>query len=216
MVQLTLYGSRQATCTQRVLILLEELKLKYDFVNVDLMKQEQKSEEYLKLQPFGKVPVLQYDSEYVFESRAILRYLAKHNIIDEEDEKLDLSDENNVDVSVWLEVESQNYNPFISKIVYEKIFKKMQNKETDESVVKSNLEELKSVLNVYEQRLSNFKYIGGHSYSIADISHIPYTNYFIKCGLEYKDFLKEFPNTYRWLKRIMNRPVVKSVLEWKE
>lgn len=208
MVQLTLYGDRQTTCTQRVLILLEELELKYDFNEVNLKNKDQKKEEYLKLQPFGKVPVIKYDEEFIFESRTILRYISQHNT-----EDLDLF--NPIDVDIWLEVESQHFNPYISKIVYEKLFKQMNNEETDENVVKESLNSLKTVLEIYEKRFieTGNKYIAGNEYSIADISHIPYINYLIKCGSQYKSFLKEYPNTYTWLKRIFSRKAVKHVLE---
>jgi len=132
MVNLTVYGSENAACTQKVLILLEELNLKYKFESIDLSQNEHKTPEYMKMQPFGKIPVIQYGDHTIFESRSILRYIASNN---------------------------QDKN----------------------------------------------------GYSIADISHIPYFNYFIKCG--YKQVLKKYPNVYNWLKRIMKREYVKRVLK---
>ena len=209
MVKLTVYGSPIATCTQRVLILLEELQLKYDLQEVDLMKGQQKEKKYLELQPFGKVPVVIYDEHTIFESRTILRYIAKNNTDD-----LDLTLDSNVDVDMWLEVESQNFNPPISKFVYEKVFKKWKDPEakSDENVLSQALEELNKVLSVYEKRLENSKYLGGEKYSIADISHIPYLNLFVKSGSDYKNFLKNYPRVYKWFKRMMAREAVQYVL----
>lgn len=208
MVKLTLYGSKMATCTQRVLILLEELELKYDFVNVDLMKGEQKAKEYLKLQPFGKVPVVEYDTYNIFESRTILRYISKNN-----NDYKDLTLDDSVHVDMWLEAEAQNMNPVISKIVYEKMFKKWKDPKAvvDEDLISKEMDNLRKVLSVYEQRLLESRYIGGDCFSIADISNIPYIHAFVKCG--YKSVLKEFPTTYRWIKKIMLRDSVKAVLE---
>ena len=79
MVQVDVYGDLRATCTQRVIVLLEELDLKYDVKQINLSKGEQKSKEFLELQPFGKVPVVKYDDRVLFESRSILRYIAKNN-----------------------------------------------------------------------------------------------------------------------------------------
>jgi len=208
MVKLTLHGSKMTTCTQRVLILLEELELKYDFVNVDLTKGEQKAKEYLKLQPFGHVPVIEYDTYNIFESRTILRYISKNN-----NDYKDLTLDDSVHVDMWLEVESQNMNPVISKIVYEKMFKKWKDPKAivDEDLISKEMDNLRKVLGVYEERLSESRYIGGESFSIADISNIPYIHAFVKCG--YKSVLKEFPTTYRWIKKIMLRDSVKQVLE---
>ena len=199
------YGHPQAMCTQKVLILLEELNLKYDLKKVDLSKNEQKEDEFLKLNPFGKIPAVKYGSRTLFESRSILRYIAKNNIEVEDF----LGD---IEVDMWLESESQNYNPLVSRIIYEKVFKKIYNPEekSDENVIEKSVKELEHVLDIYEKRLENVPYIGGEMFSIADISHIPYTNYMLRCG--YKDLYKSRPNVYKWLKRIMKRDSVKSIL----
>lgn len=208
MVKLILYGDKAATCTQRILILLEELELKYDFINIDLIKMEQKSESFLKLNPFGNVPVIEYDSYTIFESRSILRYISKNN-----NDYKDLTLDDSVYVDMWLEAEAQTMSPILSKIVYEKIFKKLTDPKyiIDEKLINTEIVNLKKVLDIYEVRLSNSKYIGGDQFSIADISNIPYIHGLVKCG--YKYVLKEFPQTYRWIKKIMSRDSVKQVLE---
>ena len=209
MVKLTLYGNKIATCTQRVLILLEELNLKYELREIDLMKGQQKDTRYLQLQPFGKVPVVIYGDHKLFESRSILRYIAKNNT-----EDVDLTLNDNPYVDMWLEVESQNFNPPISKFIYEKVFKKWKDPEAiiDETVLNAALEELSSVFDVYEERLSESKYIGGDSFSIADISHIPYLHMFVTSGPEYKTFLKKYLRVYKWYKRMLMKDSVKEVL----
>ena len=70
---LKLHGS--AMSTSRVLVTLHEKALPYEFILVEISKGNQKSEEYMKLQPFGKVPVLEDDGFRIYESRAICRYL---------------------------------------------------------------------------------------------------------------------------------------------
>ena len=81
MVQVDVYGDARATCTQRVLILLEELDLKYDLKSVDLSKGDHKTPEFMELQPFGKVPAIKYDDRVVFESRSILRKIKDYYLI---------------------------------------------------------------------------------------------------------------------------------------
>ena len=205
MVQVDVYGHPQSTCTQRILILLEELNLKYDLKTIDLSKNEHKKQEFLELQPFGKIPVVKYGSRTLFESRSILRYIAKNNI-----EIEDLL--GNIDTDIWLEVESQNYNPLVSTIIYEKLFKKLSDPDAkpDETIIENALKQLEKVLDIYEQRLKTNPYISGESFTIADIAHIPYTNYMLRFG--YKELYKSRPNVYKWLKRIMKRDSVRYVL----
>jgi glutathione S-transferase len=191
MVMLNVYGDAKTACTQRVLILLEELELKYKFVSVDLKNEENKQEEFLEKQPFGKVPVVEYGDKTLFESRTIMKYISKNNR-----DVVDLVQ--NVYVDMWLEVESQNFHPHISKVVFKK-------------QTESELEELEVVLDVYDKVLSKREYIAGDEYSIADISHIPYAYLFLKAG--YKSTLKKRENVYNWLKKIMRRPAVRRVLD---
>lgn len=56
--------------------LLEELEVPYEPVVINLEKGEQKSPDYLRLHPLGKVPLLEDDGGYIFESGAICAYLA--------------------------------------------------------------------------------------------------------------------------------------------
>jgi len=203
MVELTVYGSAKSTCTQRILILLEELDLKYTLQPIDLGKGEHKTPEFVAMNPFGKVPVVKYGDKTLFESRAIMRYIATNNR-----DVQDLYPDVNADV--WMEVESQLFNPHISKIVSEKMFKKWKGEPADDEVVEESLEKLEEVLDIYEEHLEKSEYIAGDSFTIADIAHIPYAYYFLKAG--YKNVLKRRVKVYSWLKKIVQRPIVKRVL----
>lgn len=209
--KITIYGSKMATCTQRVLILLEELDLPYKLHEIDLASGEQKSKQFLKLNPFGKVPVLRYresdeDSDRIlYESRCILRFLANKH-----DSETDYYPDSKCDM--WLEIESQHLNPPLSKIVYEKVFKQMQGEsEVDEQLVMSALKDLDSVLRIYEDQL-NSKFISGDTFTIADIACIPYLNYFVKS--QGKDYLKQYPKFYHWFKKVKSRESVKKILNF--
>lgn len=72
---LKLYGSNISTSIPLVAIL--EMKLPYELIYLDIWKEEQKTDEYMKMQPFGKVPVLEDDGFLIYESRAICKYLAR-------------------------------------------------------------------------------------------------------------------------------------------
>lgn len=56
--------------------LLEELGVPYERVIINLTKGEQRNPEYLKCHPLGKVPLLEDNGSYIFESGGICAYLA--------------------------------------------------------------------------------------------------------------------------------------------
>lgn len=55
---LTLYGIPMSTCAQRVAVVLKEKDIPFTFVQIDMMKGEHKSPEFLAKQPFGQVPYI--------------------------------------------------------------------------------------------------------------------------------------------------------------
>jgi glutathione S-transferase len=74
-MMIKLYDFKSSPNCQRVKVVLAEKDLSYEIVPVDLRKQEQKKPEYLKLNPYGKVPVLIDDSTVLYESLIINEYL---------------------------------------------------------------------------------------------------------------------------------------------
>lgn len=70
-----LYDFKSSPNCQRVKIVLAEKNLPYDIVPIDLRAQEQKTPDYLKLNPYGKVPVLTDDATVLYESLIINEYL---------------------------------------------------------------------------------------------------------------------------------------------
>jgi glutathione S-transferase len=193
------------------MILLEELNLEFSLVPIDL---NNKSEEFLQLNPFGKIPVVRYqeDSEsepkVIFESRSILRYFSNKF-----DHETDLYPD--VYADQYLEASSHTLTPILEKIVYERLFKKMKNERCDYDVVDQALSELQKFLEIFNNQLRNNKYLGGVSFSIADLDALPYLYLFVnKCG--YKTLLKEYPRFYHWYKKLLSRDSVRKVLVIKE
>jgi glutathione S-transferase len=69
------YDAASSSNSDRVKIVLHEKGLSYDRVTLDLAKKEQKTPEFLRLNPYGKVPVIDDGGNVLFESCIINEYL---------------------------------------------------------------------------------------------------------------------------------------------
>ena len=72
---ITLYDAVPSSNSDRTKIALHEKGLGYDRVTLDLAKKDQKRAEFLKLNPYGKVPVINDAGKVLFESCIINEYL---------------------------------------------------------------------------------------------------------------------------------------------
>ncbi|KAJ4733732.1 Glutathione S-transferase family protein [Rhynchospora pubera] len=203
------YDLTKTTNVARVLISLEEVGADYEVVPVDFATGEPKSQAHLTRNPFGQVPAFQDDDDVMlFESRAISRYILRKY-------KSDLLREDDIKeaalVDVWVDVEYGQYNAPASAICYNVIVKPMHGEEVDQQVVDTNLEKLKKVLEVYEARLSQYKYLAGDFISFADLSHVPCTYYLMLT--QYKLVFDSYPHVKAWWEAIIARPSIKKVFD---
>jgi hypothetical protein len=141
-------------------------------------------------QPFGQIPVLIDNGFSLFESRAIVRYLdaksAKHPLIPSDPHKKALVDQ-------WISVEQDNYNPPISSLVNEFIFKAWSGQQPDLANVEVQKKKLAAIVDVLDKHLEKNQYFignevlsfqcNGHSYlscssrwQISLTCHIPNTS----------------------------------------
>src|SRR5215472_15259382 len=70
-----LYDAMPSSNSDRVKIALHEKGLAYERVTLDLAKKDQKRPEHLRLNPYGKVPVIDDGGQVLFESCIINEYL---------------------------------------------------------------------------------------------------------------------------------------------
>lgn len=70
-----LHGYFRSSCTYRINIALRFKGIHFEYRPVNLLKNEHKSENYLKLNPQGLVPVLEHNGHFLTQSLTILEYL---------------------------------------------------------------------------------------------------------------------------------------------
>ncbi len=201
-----LYGHPMSTCTRKVLTTLAEKGHEAEFVMVDLMTGAQKLPENVARQPFARVPTLDDDGFMLYESRAIIRYL---------DEKLSGPKLQPGDAKEralaeqWMSVEYSYFSPPAMKIAMQLLFGKMQGKAPDMDLVKTSREAVAGVLDVADKALAKQDFFGGKTFSLTDISWMPYVQYLF--ASEQGDLITSRAATKAWWERVSTRPSWKKV-----
>jgi glutathione S-transferase len=143
------------------------------------------------------------------ESRAIARHVFRKH-------KPELlgggSLERSAMVDVWLEVEAHQLHPAAGAVVVECVFAPFLGRARNQAAVDENLGKLNKVLEVYEARLSQSRYLAGDFLSVADLSHFTMMHYFM--GTEYAAVVEAFPHVRAWWEELAARPAARKVAEF--
>nr|QLP89082.1 glutathione S-transferase 4 [Vitis rotundifolia] len=205
------YGPVRAACPQRVLACLVEKGVEFEVVHVDLDSGEQKRPDFLLRQPFGQVPVVEDGDFRLFESRAIIRYIAA-KYAEQGPDLLGKSLEEKAVVDQWLEVEAHNFNELVYTLVLQLLILPRMGERGDLALAHTCEQKLEKVFDVYEQRLSKSRYLAGDSFTLADLSHLPAIRNLVKeAGMAH--LVTERKSVSAWWEDISNRAAWKNVIE---
>ena len=112
--------------------------------------------------------------------------------------------------SVWMEVEAQQYDQAASKLAWELAGKPFLGMSSDTAIVEENEPKLAKVLDVYENRLAQSKYLGGDCFTLADLHHLPTIHYLM--GTQAKKLFDSRPHVNAWVADITARPAWLKVI----
>ena len=189
----------------KVLIMLEEIGLPYEFTRVDVMAGEQFSADFVRLNPNAKVPVIidhdvRGEPLAVFESCAILLYLAEKTGVLWSKDLL-----SRTRCTQWLMFQMASFGPMSGQAIHFNYATK------EDSYARSRYtNELNRLIAVVEQRLEQSPYIAGADYSLADIALFPWIRTLHKF---FEEQVKQ-PRINQWFERIAARPAVEEAVEF--
>ncbi|XP_059636694.1 glutathione S-transferase F10-like [Cornus florida] len=206
------YGPPLSTAVSRVLACLLEKDVDYQLITVNMSKGEHKKPDYLKIQPFAQVPAFQDESISLFESRAICRYITDKYPNKGNKGLYGTNPLEKASIDQWLEAEGQSFNPPSSALVFQLAFAPRMKIKPDERLIKQSEEKLAKVLDVYEKRLGESRYLAGDEFSLADLSHLPNAHYLVK-ATDRGELFTSRKNVGRWWDEISNRESWKKVVE---
>src|SRR6201981_3531968 len=146
----------------KVALFLEESGLPYQLVPVDTRKGEQFKPEFLKVNPNGKVPAIDDDGVFMFDSNATLLYLA------EEPGKFlpPNTPANRAQTLSWLMFIATGLGPYSGQAVH---FKTAAPKDLDYAVNRYAYEAHRHY-KILDDHLAESRYMGGNTYTLVDMA----------------------------------------------
>lgn len=163
-MSLKLYGPARSRAF-RCIWALEELEMPFEHVHIDMKEGEHKTEEYLKKNPYGKVPVLEMsDGHHLFESAAICLHLA--DLKPEKGLAPLLGSLNRAKMNQWLHFGLNELDAYLWVIARNEWF--YGDKKSQEAVDQSKMM-LDHSLQVLSEHLEENEWLIGTDFTVADI-----------------------------------------------
>ncbi len=235
MTNIVLYHADYSTCSQKVRIALAEKGLCFTSKKISFRKEEQLSEEYLRINPNGVVPTLLHDGEVVIDSSCILEYL------DEVFRDVPLSPETplaRARMRSWLRFMEEVPTKAIRTPSFEQVFLPMlrlvkssrgfdtsRDKRTirrgyyakmnsgrgfDQAEIDDSIRQLRDTLLRMDLALRHGPWIMGQALTLVDISLAPLIDRAEDLGMSY--LWDDLLNVADWLRRIQSRESFNAAL----
>lgn len=202
-----LYHAGLSTNSYRTRSVAFHLGLNPELIDVDLMKGEQRAPEFLRLNPNGKVPVLDDDGFVLWESRAICAYLDE---VHGEGRLTPAATKPRFLMEQWVQWQAVHLGPGMSRVIFERALKpRFGMGQPDESRIESAAKDLDAHLDVLEQAISAEGFVGTPQLSLADFAVIGTFSFLAEAQIE----LTSRPKVHAWLARMEALPGVAKAAE---
>ena len=183
-----IYGDRNSGNCQKVSITADFLNIPYEWVDIDITKNESRSEAFLKKSPMGQVPVIELDDgRCLAQSNAIIRYLANGSALLPADPfaqaKID-------ELLFW---EQYSHEPYVATTRYHMVYLGR----TKDQREPMRVERGDKALDLMETMIKGREWFAGEALSVADIALIAYTRLAHEGGFD----MASRPRVMAWIGR---------------
>ncbi len=163
---LKIYGGDLSSFCNKVRFVANALGIEYEYVRINFKEKEHKTPEFLKMHPAGKIPLIDDDGFFVFESNAIIKYLAEKN-------KSSLYSENlkqKTIINQWIDFCSFHIGSAMDKILFNKIFAPRIKVPVDHRAIQDGYMFLNRYLPIIDSQLLKHNFLAGNEMTLADIN----------------------------------------------
>jgi glutathione S-transferase len=197
---MNLYFHPAAPNCFKVVVTAKLLGIPLESQLVDLFKDEQRDASYLAINPNGIVPTLRDGKFVLWESNAIMQYLAAKqpaNVLWPVDEQV------RADISRWQCWELAHWTPAVSMYLRENMFKKLKNLgDPDPVEIKKGDEKFHPLARVLDAQLAQQDYLVGNALTLADIS----VGAFLMYANQARVPIEPYRHIRRWVSRMIAMP----------
>jgi glutathione S-transferase len=191
-----LYSMRRSGNCYKVRLALAQLDIAHELIEIDILKGETRTPEFLALNPSGHVPVLEVEGgRHIAESNAILWYIAGHTPLVPDDRA------DRAEMLQWMFFEQHSLESNIGAAYFWLTLVK-GGRDLQQHALEDWMQEGYRALGVMEKHLARHDFFAANIYTIADITLYAYTHVAHLCDYD----LSSFPAVRAWLARIERQP----------
>ncbi|MFB2880461.1 glutathione S-transferase family protein [Floridanema aerugineum] len=178
----------------KIRLLLTQLDIPFQRIEINILKGESRTPEFLSKNPNGRTPVLEIEpGKFLAESNAILFYLSEGT------DFLPTDSFEKAQVLQWLFFEQYSHEPYIAT---SRFWITTGKAEEYREALNQKRAGGEAALKVMEKHLTEHQYFVGERYTIADIALFAYTHVADEGGFD----LSGFPAIQAWIKRVQTQP----------
>ncbi len=198
-----LYSMQHSGNSYKVRLALARLGIPYKLVEVDILKGESRTPEFLAKNPNGQIPLLEVaPGRYIAESNAILWYVAGGTRLAPEDRI------ERAQALQWMFFEQHSLEPNIGAAYFWLSLIK-GGRELQSHALEDWMENGYRTLGVMEKHLSTSRYFVAGHFTVADIALYAYTHLAEQCDFR----LGHYPAIRAWLDRVAAEPGYVPMME---
>jgi glutathione S-transferase len=184
-----IYGDLKSGNCLKVKYIADWRGLPYEWIDIDIMKGESRTADFLALNPQGQVPAVRLDDgRALAQSNAILRFLAQGSAL------LPADPFAQAKIDEWLFWEQYSHEPYVAVARFQMVYLGRTAVERDEKIISRG----EAALDYMEQRLTGQEWLANAAFSIADIALIAYTRLAGEGGFD----LNARPHLRSWIRRV--------------
>ena len=199
---LKLWGRTNSLNVQKALLCLGELDLPFERMDAGMTFGVVKTPEYMAKNPNSVVPTLEDDGFVLWESNAIVRYLAATHgagtLWPTDPRARGLADR-------WMDWQQTSHNPSLTTVFWNLVRSPGAVSPAEFDAACARIERAMDIL---EEALTRHAWLGGDAFTMAECALAPGVHRYLHLPME----RKPRPHVARWYEAVLQRPVAQHVL----